>query len=84
MDSAKLLVDVERDRHRLQIAVGQTHAVAHRLVVRPVHEALQWREGARQQHFEIAELTRAQIPGWQRRRLMLERFGLAGRDQAII
>jgi hypothetical protein len=37
----KLLVDIERDRHRPQIAVGEAQVVANRLVVAARHESIQ-------------------------------------------
>ncbi len=79
----EFLVDVERDRHRPQVAVGQAHRVAHGFVIVAPHEAAQRRERACQQHFQVAQLARGQVPRGQCRSLALERFDFGGRDEAI-
>ena len=61
----EFLVDIEGDRHRPQAAVAEAHLVAHRLVVAADHEAAQRGKSAGQQHFEVAQLARSQIPRGQ-------------------
>src|ERR1700709_660604 len=53
---------VEQDGDWPQGAVGQAHALADRVVVRPLHETGQGREAAVEDQLEIAELARGEIP----------------------
>ncbi len=57
------LADIQCDGHRPQDAAGEPHRIAHRVVVRPVEEAFQWREGAVHEQVQVADLSLGQIPG---------------------
>ena len=59
----ELLGDIERDRHRPERAVGESHLAADRFVVGLAHEAGERREAAVAEHLEVAELARREIPG---------------------
>ena len=59
------LRQVERHRDRPQLAAGQAHRVADRLVVGSVEKGAQRREGARGQQFQVAALAARQLPGRQ-------------------
>ncbi len=71
---------VKRDRHRPKSAVGQAHALEHRLIVGRAEEAGQRREAAVQQQLQVAQLPLGQIPGGVLRRLRPEGGGLIGRQ----
>ena len=58
----EVVSDIQGDGHGPQNATGQTHVVAHTLVIRARQEATQWREATAHQQFKIAELTRRQVP----------------------
>ena len=55
--------NVERDRHRPEEAAGQFHVAANAFVIGFVHEAGEGREPAVQEHLEVADLARGEIPG---------------------
>ena len=59
----EFLGDVERDRHRPENAVGQSHLAADAFVVGFVHEAGERREAAVAEHLEVADLARREVPG---------------------
>ncbi len=58
----KGLGDIERYRDRPEQAVGKTHRRDDRVVVVPVEEALERREGAVQQQLDVAKLALGQVP----------------------
>ena len=64
---------IERDRHRPQHAAREPHVGEHAPVVAFTQEAFEWREGAVQQHLDIADLAHGEIPRRQvaRARLLL-------------
>ena len=68
----EFLVHVERDRHRPERAIGQTHVVDDALVIGFAQEALEREETAVHQQLKVADLTRRQVPGRQVARLDLQ------------
>ena len=56
---------IQRDRHRPEAAVGQAHLVDDPVIVGLGQKALKRIETAIHQQLEIADLARAEIPGWQ-------------------
>jgi hypothetical protein len=61
--AGEFLGDIEGDGDRPECAVSQPHAVADRFVVVASHEAAKRPEPAVDQHLEIAQLPRSQLPG---------------------
>ena len=53
----------ERDRHREERTTRQPHPGEHATIVRLAHEAVQRRECARREQFEVAERTRRELDG---------------------
>ena len=69
------LGDVQRDRHRPQRAVGETHLRAHALVVAARHEAGERREAPVEQELQVAQLARREVVGRPVARFGPERGG---------
>lgn len=71
----KGFADVERDRYRPEDAVAQAHVAANTLVISFVHETSERREAAVEEHLEVADLARGEIPG---REIARGGFGFGG------
>ena len=76
----ELAGDVEGDRDRPERAVGQAHALEHRLVVGGAEEARERREAAVQQQLQVAQLPLGQVPGGVLGRLAPKGGGFVGRQ----
>ena len=63
--SGEVLAHVQSDRHRPQAAIGKAHVLDDAVVILLGQKALERVEAAIHQQFEIANLTRCQIPADQ-------------------
>ncbi len=79
----KLLADVQRNRDGPEHPRRQPHRSHDLVVVVPVEEAFERREGAVQQQFDIAKLAFGQVPGRELARRLFLGFGVLRRQVEI-
>ncbi len=58
----EVFADIQRHRHRPEHAAREAHVADHRIVIIPVEEALERREGAVQQQLDVTELALGKVP----------------------